>query len=821
MEEQISEVKQSAYQVQMGKAWDFYYEDQLDTCMGICLALINEFPDKSECHYLLGHVLRLKEDYKSCVEHFEIALANDDGKNAGYIYYWLGEVYGKSGWLEKEDKYVYDRKKSEESYKNARKCEQYPPDLLLVEDYNLPDQEKIETYELGIERFSDLPDFYVKLARHYAEFGLSEMQIKTLQRAFDHKLASSSLFYNMGYVYFKKGDFEMAEKFFSDALEHNKEYPGYNFAINYLLGKAAESLQDFDKAEACYKNAYVEEKDHPDKMFGFLGLVSIYLATNEQNKLEELILNLDVKSDLLTSGNGLTECVARFSRLVCDIVHFEDLAELYKSFNSFKPSAGKDLLNGKVWIIRYYLANNLSKHADQYKAISNIRKFLNEWQFDYLDELHSKALRNLLVFKAKTLKDVTNFYTILTKDLDAGYYIRPFIVENLNLIVNKLYEHGQYGNIATFSKNFKLIELKNSEVLFKMAYSCSNVKDYQKAKELYQQYIKLHGESSAVLNNLGILFKRDNKFEEAIELYRKGLKIAPDDEHLNSNLKAALSELKAEAARVNREENLRKEHQASTASLSLENDWVLEKLLNFVAEVQKDGGFDNWEVPLAKFKFQKFLNVDKQRAESLINQWLGKGYIKDTGYRDDYRVIIYSVNPFIEDEIKRIQKRKIPQEWLNGFVNINIGALDTCGYFGIVEKIAKTGKKFRMMIERDYNELTYNYLLGHHKSTIVLSGSLVELMLIYYCERKKLTSLTWKDVKGNPKTRKLYDCVLNDLIEYVDQNKLFGADFVHLSNLSRIYRNFIHPGKELKSSLDKSKADLCFISVSEILRNIL
>ena len=55
----------------------------------------------------------------------------------------------------------------------------------------------------------------------------------------------------------------------------------------------------------------------------------------------------------------------------------------------------------------------------------------------------------------------------------------------------------------------------------------------------------------------------------------------------------------------------------------------------------------------------------------------------------------------------------------------------------------------------------------------------------------------------------------------VAAKKYFGNDFFPLTNLSRVYRNFIHPGVELKNSLDKTKSDLCFISSIEILRKIL
>ena len=104
----------------------------------------------------------------------------------------------------------------------------------------------------------------------------------------------------------------------------------------------------------------------------------------------------------------------------------------------------------------------------------------------------------------------------------------------------------------------------------------------------------------------------------------------------------------------------------------------------------------------------------------------------------------------------------------------------------------------------------------------MISGSLLEMILTYYCEKKKLLTIQIKDSKGNIQSKKLYDCVLIDLITFVESKKLFGNDFNHLGNLSRIYRNFIHPGLELKSKADiKPKADLCFISSLEILKKII
>ena len=71
-------------------------------------------------------------------------------------------------------------------------------------------------------------------------------------------------------------------------------------------------------------------------------------------------------------------------------------------------------------------------------------------------------------------------------------------------------------------------------------------------------------------------------------------------------------------------------------------------------------------------------------------------------------------------------------------------------------------------------------------------------------------------------SKKLYSSNLGDLLTYFEQNKLLGDIVIHMGNISRIYRNFIHPGKELQEQpvLDQAKANLCFVSTLEILNRV-
>jgi hypothetical protein len=89
-------------------------------------------------------------------------------------------------------------------------------------------------------------------------------------------------------------------------------------------------------------------------------------------------------------------------------------------------------------------------------------------------------------------------------------------------------------------------------------------------------------------------------------------------------------------------------------------------------------------------------------------------------------------------------------------------------------------------------------------------------------KKNKITTVIY-DFNNQKVSRDLYEATLNDLLQYIEQNKKLEKQYVHLGNISRIYRNYVHPGKELRESeeLDDSKANLCYISASELINNLI
>ncbi|OFX44988.1 MAG: hypothetical protein A2046_14955 [Bacteroidetes bacterium GWA2_30_7] len=422
-------------------------------------------------------------------------------------------------------------------------------------------------------------------------------------------------------------------------------------------------------------------------------------------------------------------------------------------------------------------------------------------------------------------KSIDNLISEITTTLEEEYSFRQVFLEYLNPVIEELHKQKKYQFIINLYEKFSKQQIDKADIWFEVGYAFNELGNPEKAKYAYNRCIDIKGETSAALNNLANIYKNEDKLDKAIDIYQKALSLETDDDLVKNNLQNALNKQKEITKEVQKKSAINKLFLNSIDILKSENFFTLESLYTFLLNCRKEDEFDNWNLPIQDEMFPVLMNTNPKKALELKNNWISKNYIIQVDKTDAYDTPYYLINPHLDAEINRLRdivsEINLPKEWLTGLNNISIFQLNELNYSETSKKIMKVNEKFRPLINRDYNELIFNYLVGNKKSTIVLSGSFVELILTYYCERKKIKKIEYVNAAGKPIKKDLYDCVLFDLISFIEEKKIFGSDFSPLTNLSRVYRNFIHPGVELKNSLDKTKSDLCFISSIEILRKIL
>jgi tetratricopeptide (TPR) repeat protein len=385
--------------------------------------------------------------------------------------------------------------------------------------------------------------------------------------------------------------------------------------------------------------------------------------------------------------------------------------------------------------------------------------------------------------------------------------------EEAEELVKKLFSEKKYKEIVELDKSLKCVP-----IAFEVAYAYVKLGDLDKGEEIYETLLSIPGEENnpAILNNLSNIKKSKGKIDEAFKLIKKAYSIASEDEIIKLNYDNL-------AKIIQEKEEIDSLYKNAKNNLKKETSWAIKKLNSFLNNVRKDKEFRNNKIEIPNWKFKVLIGTDELKAESLKEQWLQKGYIRDTGERGEHFAHIYEINPYLFNFLQETIPIQINNAWFEGFENINIDELKKIRYFEIHSKIKKINKRYRELIRRDFDELVFNYLVGNKKATVVLSGSLIELLFTYYCEKKKVKKISYT-IKEKQVSKNLYECDLLDFLSFFDSElKSTKNVIVYIGHLSRIYRNFIHPGNEIRKQeqLDSSKINICFNAVLEITKYIL
>ena len=382
-------------------------------------------------------------------------------------------------------------------------------------------------------------------------------------------------------------------------------------------------------------------------------------------------------------------------------------------------------------------------------------------------------------------------------------------------LIDQLFVEQKFRRIVELYHS-DLCEPRESFYTFEIAYALSETEHLDEAESIYEYLLKYEANNTAILNNLSHIKQLKKHFSEAFDLIRRAYELVPQDKIIACNYHHLL-------AITQEKEAIRKKYQEAIYLLANEKDPLIEKLRTFLFNLSQEPEYRDNRLPIPTWKLSFLMEIPEEQCELVLADWLKKGYLRSIRSRDKQLVPIYEVNPYLAQELEKIEPKQIPAKWIAGLEELTIENLERFSYFSLLRKIRKIDEKYRRIAERDLNELFFNYLMKNEKAVIVLSGSLVEVVLLCYCEKKNITTLYLQRKNNRTEKRDLYECDLAEILFYLQEKKMLGDIFVHVGNIARIYRNYIHPGKELRESelLGQSKSDLCFVSTIEILNALL
>ena len=693
------------------------------------------------------------------------------------------------------------------------------------------------------------PNMYLFVAKHTQSNIESSKIIKEGLKFFpdNNRLKNQLLFYT---------DDNNKEKYFEQLKKDNVvSLSGLIRMIAFYFKK-----EEYEKASILMEELEITDNIVPKTDLEFLKILIPYLAKKEinesainsfivvdNNTLQGLIVRLieiDLKDDNIIATKLLEQLnyISQYENPFLEIINFTDenhsfftidnifytilnrleckfendiykrKIKLISAFQKFlwEEDVTKQFLRQTQKLIEEELKNNNDKAL--YLNLININEKLgnNKKYFDaYIRGINYVGVENICFdnFNDSELDYVVNYIITNVRIYDFNCNEYQNLIQNL---IFSLHNRKQYSSIVKISENIDYKKLKYLNFGFELAYALKEQGKDSKAKEIYEEYLEIHPNSDAVLNNLGVIYENEGDFEKALDYYEKSENLSPSKISANNILRS--KEL------IEQRKKEKELEEKSLEYLQLENIWIINRIKLFYEETDDVG---NIICPYKKLPIVLKCNEDK--ANDVLKQFIDKGYIfRNKNHNYDTNASVYKKNFSIEKRINEMEKENELissfTDNLNGFTIDNLLSIE---YLKILSKLNSIKKKtIKDIFIRDYNELVFNYLSNQQKTTILMSGTIIELLLLYILDKQKV--IKYK-VGPKQKEKKVIEMDITEMLEVCDKEQLIQNTPKKFMDGMKQFRNFIHPGKELREKtldIDKSTVELSFSIVNWLILNI-
>lgn len=596
--------------------------------------------------------------------------------------------------------------------------------------------------------------------------------------------------------------------------KHANKLKYYNYEIIFLyFFKPYIDLKNnekWDKIISMFKYAIDKDLDNHLQY-----LPNIYLAISyyKSNKIDESIktllmipinssvsavfdgpflpFDLDLQNEILIFLNEIQNMVNKKEYKI----HINALKTLIKVNPVYLEYSRFSLVDIKA-LEKYYILNTenyysictaIELYHQKNKTIKAIELSIMLLKQDFDLEKNDVFLDSLLDdIQEEELEEITTIVINEVKDFfESETWHYDNILSLVDPVISAVYRSNlkeKYSIIASIGKCLlDNHDYTKSSKIFEFAYSFSQSNYIDEAERLYRYLISINGETSAVLNNLAVIYNNQGKYIDALDLYKKAYDLDSSNEIAKRNW--------------TKTQNENNERQLVAERLREVKLSIFCKLSDFIEKSP-----NKFEIDVFSYKESK---IAKYFSYDQFVKMVSEKYFENLNYEKTNE---YQVNLYLIEELKKYHHYKTLSRSQYLISNLSIEDVWKLGVtIDIFDKLDNiTDVKLKNIIMNDLIECIVSVFAGNIKSSIVLIGSILEGVITFLLKNKSIEKIENNDGKKV----KIEDSSLFELIEYCKLNGYISGRKYHFAHILKDYRNLIHPSRIIKEQYELTINDI-------------
>jgi len=682
--------------------------------------------------------------------------------------------------------------------------------------------DSIKILKAGREKFPNSEILLMKLINILDENDVDEI-VKTI----NIKLLDSRGFYSiflLNYYFRNKNYKAIIDTDFLSLYDFNNEV-----AINIKLieGYSFFELGRFNKSSEVFAELYRDDITNITNYFSLVGF--ILSSWKLGNELRASIKKLPYKIDYLPveAGKYYFDLWFYFKMLVDELA--QDLKYDREAYAKLRGLRGVHTAefsdSGYINDVKYAL-KVFPKSQEYIVTCAYYYEYKDDYRnaFDFGFNHYLKAGKRselMIDFEYIEYAELDEFDYILNKVKSNIYEIKMkdeiSIISLGGIIIKYLFDKKRFSELIDFLNKFE-VSIFLDEYGFEIAYANKKIGNNDKSKYYYEQYIGANPETINARNNLSILYEESDELEKVVSTLKDIIEIDESDKKYANWLKR-IEEL------IITKENEERELLDAKDAIRNENFWIVSKMLAF-SKHRDESGF----IACSYKNSPHYLEVSGIKADEIFKEFIEKKYIlklekSDHGLRTNSNV--YKINPYVLIALEELEFEDNNFSLLyDSLKGIGIDAIYQYGFdYSLQRSIDKIDDEaLKDMVRRDVKENFLALITKSYKSSIVMSGSILEAIILNRIRESNIKS--YKILKGTKeKAANVVNMGLHDLLYVAFKENLIEHENYHHSHAIRCYRNLIHPGVEERKSKNTPKityenAKLAWDIMKKVLKEI-